>query len=276
MDLKVMSWNVEHFSGKGTGSRVDRLARVIDLIKGEDPDIFALMEVEGAMVFRDMVQAFPGYQFTITEGEQVQEILIGTRAGISAFTTQRNEFKRGKASLRPAALLTVTSSDTGNVISFLFSHLKSLPTPEGFGLRDAMFEKVRSLKKAIDNAVDLAGGARFVLLGDLNTMGMNLTFSRKDLTSAEEIVRVDKVLGRRDLIQQEMTHETTFNDGSDSTLPLTRLDMVYASPNVSFADMGGAPIRVAGWAEIDDVEEQDAWIDAFSDHAPLIFKVIDL
>ncbi|MEO1249697.1 MAG: hypothetical protein AAFW76_07635, partial [Pseudomonadota bacterium] len=88
--FSVLSWNIEHFSGKT--SRVDR---VIDTIKKQNPDIFALYEVEGSEVFHAMTRAMPGFTFHITEGTQTQEILVGhkNRSDMSAFFTQRTEFK---------------------------------------------------------------------------------------------------------------------------------------------------------------------------------------
>ncbi|MDC0343502.1 MAG: endonuclease/exonuclease/phosphatase family protein [Aestuariivita sp.] len=268
MDLRILSWNVEHFTGKGTGVRADRITRVAELIAQENPDIFALMEVKGSTVFTEFTRRFPGYSFSVTEGTQVQEILIGVRGGLTAFFTQRNEFRRSNPNLRPAALLSVITPGS-ETLSLLFSHLKSLPSPEGFGLRDAMFEKVRGLKRAIDRATD--GQGRFILLGDLNTMGLNMTFSDADLTGPEEIARVDHILRVRDLHRQIKTHPHTFNNGSASSYPPADLDHVYATPNLTFADQGqGATVRVAGWAEAADA---DAWIAAYSDHAPLIFDV---
>ncbi|MCF6231915.1 MAG: endonuclease/exonuclease/phosphatase family protein [Rhodobacteraceae bacterium] len=271
MDLRILIWNVEHFGGRGKGARVGRVADVAALIKDENPDIFALIEVEGREVFQAFTAAFPGYSFTITEGAQVQEIMIGVRGGISAFVTQRNEFKRSNPALRPAALLTVNEPG-GDNLSMLFTHLKSLPSPEGFGLRDAMLEKVRGLKGAIDKAVD--GKSKFILLGDLNTMGMDMTFSDKDMTGAEEIRRVDRILAYRGLYRMPKSHAATFNNGSGSRYPQADLDHVYATDNLSFKDQAsGAKIRVAGWAEADGVQAADAWIARFSDHAPLVFEI---
>lgn len=274
MDLKILSWNVEHFSGHGTGDRAGRVARVADLVLAEAPDVFALMEVVGSTVFAEFSKKFPGWSFAITEGAQVQEILIGWRPGISAFMTQRNEFKRGNMSLRPGALLSITS-DTQTTLSLLFSHLKSFPSPEGYGLRDAMIEKVRSLKRAIDRGTGDAG--QFILLGDLNTMGLNLTFSDKDLSAAEEIARIDRILAFRKLYRQPKSHPHTFNNGSASSYDPADLDHVYASDNCRLADVApGVKIKVAGWVEAADVAAQDRWINEYSDHAPLIFTVTGL
>lgn len=271
MDLKILSWNVEHFNGHGTGDREDRISNVADLVKAENPDIFALMEVEGSAIFREFSAKFPGWSFAITEGAQVQEILIGWKAGLSAFMTQRNEFKSGNKSLRPAALLTITPRED-ETLSLLFSHLKSFPSPEGYGLRDGMIEKVRSLKKAIDKGTNNKG--KFILLGDLNTMGLNLTFSNNDLSEAEEIERIDKILRVRDLHRQTKTHPTTFNNGSNSSYDPANLDHVYACSKCDFVPFpSGENIRVAGWAEETGQAAIDAWIEKFSDHAPLIFTL---
>ena len=85
-----------------------------------------------------------------------------------------------------------------------------------------------------------------MLLGDLNTMGLNMTFSDADLTGDEEIARVDQILSYRDLHRQMKTHPHTFNNGSGSSYPPADLDHVYATPNLDFTDQGnGATVR--GW-----------------------------
>lgn len=274
MDLKVLSWNVEHFTGHGSGAAEDRLERVIDLVRGEDPDIFAILEVKGVEVFDGFTEAFPDYTFSMTEGSQMQEIMIGVRPGLPAFFTQRNEFKRSNPYLRPAALMSIKLPDS-TTLSLLISHLKSMPSPEGFGLRDAMFEKVRGLKKAIDaKSASTGNEAKFVLLGDLNTMGLNMTFSDADLTGAQEIERLDKVLAVRDLKRKQKTHPNTFFNGTGGTYPPADLDHVYATENLIFEDAGGgAQVRVGGWV---DAADPDAWIEDFSDHAFLSFTLKDL
>ena len=100
--FSVASWNVEHFKNAPR-----RVGDVIGLLASLDPDVFALYEVEGKDVFAELVAQMPGYQFHITEGPQVQEILVGVRSGLTAFFTQKIEFKAGASAMRPGALLTV-------------------------------------------------------------------------------------------------------------------------------------------------------------------------
>ncbi len=277
MDLTIMSWNVEHFTGDKTGSRRDRVRRVVEAVAATDPDIFAIMEVQSGRVFSEFVNRMRGYVFAITEGPQSMEIMVGIKSGITAFMTQKNEFKRNNPGLRPGALVTVTTPG-GRHLPVLFNHLKSMPSPEGFGLRDAMFEKAFGLKRAIDGASeDLGQDSRFILVGDLNTMGMNLKDSPLDISARHEVERLDRRFRRYGMERLEKTHPTTFNNGSGSSYPPSDLDHVFATPNLVFADQGGgARVKVGGWALETDVSAQDQWIAAFSDHAPLIFEVTGL
>ena len=94
-----------------------------------------------------MVSTFPGYSFHITEGPQVQEILVGVRGDITAFFTQKVAFKAGVSVLRPGALLTIRKDNVNYPILFL--HLKSKDDPRSFGLRDDMISKAIKFKKTL-------------------------------------------------------------------------------------------------------------------------------
>ena len=144
----LMSWNVEHFKKKPqdipSQQRIDRISAQI---RSEDPDVFAIYEVEGKDIFDSMVSTFPGYSFHITEGPQVQEILIGVKGNITAFFTQKVAFKAGVSVLRPGALLTIRINDVNYPILFL--HLKSKDDPRSFGLRDDMISKAIKFRKPL-------------------------------------------------------------------------------------------------------------------------------
>jgi len=119
--FSLASWNVEHFKGKP-----ERVARVVEFLKAQHPDIFALFEVEGRTVFDDLVATLPGYQFHITEGPQTQEALVGVKRGLTAFFTQKIEFKSGNQYLRPGALLTLTIDGEHYSILFLGTSEKGI------------------------------------------------------------------------------------------------------------------------------------------------------
>lgn len=289
MDIKVLSWNIEHFDGVGgratrgadrdeiINARRDRLERVITLLQNEDPDVFGLSEVEGRAVHTRMTRDMPGYVFNITEGRQSQEILIGVKHGITAFFSQRNEFKRSNPHLRPGALLTLTVNGDEDV-PILFTHLKSMRDPEGFGLRDAMFDKVFSLRNALNRAAraNNRDAANFIVLGDMNTMGMDYVKRDHDIPGEDEIQAVIGNFRRRNMMEVPKSHPVTFSNGSDSNLPDSNLDHVFAADHLEdhfLSNADGSIVRVGGWAELDRQRARDAWIRDFSDHAPLTFTL---
>ncbi len=276
MDVSVMFWNVEHFSGTESGERRDRVDRIALHIADRAPHVFAIMEVTGAEVFAAFVKLLPNYSFFITEGPQTQEILVGTRRDVRAFVTQKNEFKRNNPMLRPGALVTLTT-DGGEHLPILFNHLKSLTVPEGFGLRDAMIERALGLKRTLDSASDKLGQPRrFVLAGDLNTMGMDLKDSDFDIPATEEIARLERRFRRVGMRRLVKSHEATFFKGSQSPLPPSDLDHVFASSDLEFVTQSAAEVEVGGWAQLTDPGARDLWVQEYSDHAPLYFVLRDV
>jgi hypothetical protein len=188
--LSILSWNVEHFGKTKRNSSTPNkpVGPIIDLIAEKKADVVAIYEVVGRHIFEAVTAKMPEYHFHITEGSQTQEILVGVKRDLSSFFTQKTEFKSGAQFLRPGALLTVTKNSIQYPLLFL--HLKSMSDPKGFGLRDDMTEKAIKLKKLLDKdrkKAGLAGKSNFIFLGDLNTMGMNITYSGKDISGEEEI-----------------------------------------------------------------------------------------
>ncbi len=270
----LLSWNVEHFRMNSTRDAEERLQRIIATIRQEDPDVFALYEVEGKEVFADLVTSFPGYSFHITEGEQVQEILVGVRGKITAFFTQKLEFKSGQQTLRPGALLTLTIDSVYYPILFL--HLKSFDDPRSFGLRDDMIS--RAIKFSKELRVD-GQNANYLFIGDLNTMGFDYYFDR-DIPVELELKKSDIYAKRYyDMIRLEKTYPNSWWNGSRSSYAEGPLDHCYAAEHLKFRMFpnqdrdGKSPVSVKGWAEKSSVEEKDRWIRDYSDHCYLYLEV---
>ena len=114
----VLSWNVENLNVPNKD-----IGRIVQHVRGCDPDVFALIEVVGAGVYQHIATRFPNYTFHLTYGRQSQEILVGVRNTIQAFFTQKTEFKAGNAYLRPGAMLTLTFGNTPYNLLFLHLHL---------------------------------------------------------------------------------------------------------------------------------------------------------
>ena len=260
--FSLASWNVEHFKGKA-----ERVKDIVQYPRDEakNPDVFAIYEVEGKTVFDALVSEMPDYQFHITEGRQTQEILVGVKRNLTAFFTQRTEFKSGNAFLRPGALLTLNID--GHAYSILFLHTKSLPTPVGFGLRDDMSERAFKFKRVLDKAAGGKNKAQFIFLGDLNTMGLDYPFDR-DITPDLELKRIDGRASRNGMRRLVKNAPATFWNGPGSSLPPSDLDHVVVSKSLTFRSFtGGADVDVRGWPKEPTDQKKGQWINRFSDHA---------
>lgn len=270
--FSVLSWNVQHFGATDKEHRKPKkpIKPIMQLIADQKADVVAIYEVVGSVVFEEATALFPDHNWFITEGPQSQEILVGARKSLPSFFTQKVAFKSGNALLRPGALLTVSVGSERYPLLFL--HLKSLTKPRGFGLRDDQTEKAIDLRKPLDKAVGPDKRANYIFLGDLNTMGMNLTFSKKDVSGQEEITRLQDRCRRQDLVVLDKAGPTWW-PGSSSSLQSSNLDHVVAAEHLRFKQFAGFPVDLRGWPELNTDIRKDAWRKKFSDHAILYFEV---
>jgi hypothetical protein len=188
--------------------------------------------------------------------------------------TQRIEFSRGfTGPLRPGVLVTVPHQ--GQVYPMLFLHLKAADAAIDFGVRAYQHDKARSLRKSLDAAAP-TDRANFIVAGDLNNVGMNLSFSRRDISIEEEITRVRNMYESRydELVLLEKTADATFWNGPGSSDPPADIDHVVAASRVNLAALpAGQKVEVKGWPELATDAEKADWIRRFSDHALLRFTI---
>jgi len=270
--FSLASWNVRSLRGARGGPRV---RRVLKYSAAHDPDVLALHEVLGRDVFDDLFELLPGHHFQITEGRNAMEIVVGVRAGLTSFLTQKLEFKADRPHLRPGALVTVRAG--GADYTVLFLHTKSGDDPEGFGLRDAMFERVMSLQRRLDAAAAArAPGARANLLvvGDLNTMGLRYAHAPRLLPETELRHLADRAR-HGGLRFAAPTHPSTWWNGRSRPGPAP-LDHVLAADHLALRAPGApaAEVRVQGWPELASPAERREWIARYSDHALLLCEVL--
>ncbi len=265
--FSVASWNVEHFRGDPA-----RVSRVVGLLGDVDPDVFALYEVTGSEVFQALTTQMDGYNFHITEGQQVQEILVGVRGTITAFFTQKIGFRSGNSLLRPGSLVTIRVA--GENYSMLFLHTKSGSDPRGLGLRDDMLSRACKFRGSLDRAAEGSSRANYMFLGDLNTMGMKYTHARsEDIEPENELRRLDRLARYRKMRRLSKDEPVTWWGGSTSLLP-SDLDQVVAADHLEFTSFNGAPVTVLGWPKEASEIQQLEWIDNYSDHGLLYFEVL--
>jgi len=264
--FSLVSWNVEHFSGEK-----ERSSRVIEYLEKQNPDVFALYEVEGKEVFANVFEMMPGYQFHITEGPQTQEVLVGVKHKFTVFFTQKVEFRSGVRALRPGALLTLDLN--GVYYSILFLHTKSSSFPIGLGIRDDQFRRAFKFKKLLDKLAGGTGKANFMFLGDLNTMGMNYPF-KKNIDANLELKKLDRESKKVKMRRLTKNKPYTWWNGPGSRYKPGDLDHVIASEQLRFRQFKAADIDVRGWPAFPSESTQKDWIENYSDHG-LLYLVVE-
>ncbi|MDN5205096.1 hypothetical protein QQ008_27160 [Fulvivirgaceae bacterium BMA10] len=295
--FSVSCWNVEHFGksrkiGRRSETRAqvkERIKKVVDFVDQHKGDILAISEVSSYEIFETLTKKISNYNFFITEGEQSQEILVGIKNTLNAYVMQKTEFKSQQSSLRPGVLVTVHLDD--QYYPVLFLHLKSMPDPKGFGLRDDMITRAcdfrNKIVKGIREKIKVEQGLsslpkakdvpapNYIFVGDLNTMGLDYKPAKKfDIPPANEINDLKRRAKNRQMRLLSKTADATWYNGSNSRYDPGNLDHVVAMKHLKFMDMGGgAEVKLRGWPEIQDTTEQDKWIEQYSDHALLYFEV---
>jgi hypothetical protein len=270
MDIRVLSWNVEHFKDNS------KMNAVVALIQAQNPDIFALYEVEKLDILSLMRNSFPDFTFQITDGPQAQEILVGYRmlANTQAVFTQKREFKVYNPYLRPGALLTLRKQN--KYLNLLFLHTDSGTDAPAFGNRAEMVGKVLKVKKSIDGITGDTDG-NLVVTGDYNTMGLFFPTSKKadeSVAAAREIQALDDSGAKVNMSLCVKESDATWTDGSRQS----DLDHVLANNSLAFNNLGtrtdGQPFQVAvrGWQQLSGSKRTE-FIEKISDHCALVFEV---
>jgi len=280
MDVKLMakafsvaSWNVEHFGAQGKRTKKPKkpIKPIIDFLAEQEADLVAVYEVRGKYVFRPIVRAMPEYQFHVTEGPQMQEILVGVRHGLSAFVTQKLEFKSGQAALRPGVLVTLMVDE--QYYPLLFLHLKSMSDPKGFGLRHDMLYRALKFRSLLDEAAGGAAQANYIFLGDLNTMGFDYPYKKHDIAAVDELAELDRRARYRKMRRLDKSGDLTWWNGKEEYEPGSDLDHVVAADHLNFKTFDGAEVSVRGWPEEPTDSKKGKWTEKHSDHALLYFEV---
>lgn len=266
MGFSVLSWNVEHFGGGETPARQNR---VVKHLKDQDPDIFGILEVENADIRKLMETSFPDHDFFLTDGPQLQEILIGCRRGVfdQKLFVQKREYQEGNDKLRPGALLSVRQGTEWT--NLLFLHADSGVDAGAFGNRFDNFRKVWSLAKAIARKAP-NGHPRMLVLGDFNTMGLSYPGKKKSelrVAADLEVSGLAELAKKEGLVLLPKSHPATY---WSATYGESNLDHVLATEDLAATVK---KVEVKGWVQEPTEAAKKKWTAEVSDHSSLVMAV---
>jgi hypothetical protein len=285
MSFTVASWNVEHFDGGADARATDIAGR----LQAFNADLIAIYELEsehGGWNFAR--QFFPGHFTFMTEGQNLQELLIlANPASFDHVTvTQRHRFRLRNPFLRPGALVTVTQGTVHT--NLLFLHTASGTSGDAFGDRVEMAERFFDLNKALQEIEENGGPtARLIICGDLNTMGLQYPRgiqAHRRLTDAEELAGLAELADRahrQNLVGMRVApkeFDITFSNANNNQA--SGLDHVIVSDGVQLTNQENRPgdnlpfeVMVRGWQQLPTQQARNDFINTVSDHNALVFEV---
>ena len=267
MSFSFAVWNIERFN-----YMPQRVRAVGSLIKSHDPDVFGILEFLAKDAARRLVRSkeFRPYDFAFTDSEQGIEILVGWKRQKfrQVLFTQRRELQVGNTRLRPGGLLSILDRNADVFANLLFLHTDSGTDPAAYANRQKMFAKIWNMKRALEKLPEQKGQARFVVLGDLNTMGR-----KNGPSSLEEIGALRAAATTNGMRLLQKTHEVTWSSGGKA---MSNLDHVLATDDLRFRPQspGAAAVEVLvdGWVNRTG-EARTNFIKNISDHC-LLFAAV--
>jgi len=276
MSFSFMSWNIRHFKA----ATDDRIQKVSDLITRHDPDIFGIIEFQAKEAARRLIsEHFTGYDFGMTDSKMQLDFLVGWKRGLfdQVLYTQRRDFQVGNINLRPGGLLSILEPGRSNFTNLLFLHTDSGKGVKDYNSRQAMFRKIWSLKKAIEELPIQSGEARLIVLGDLNTMGRSRTNTLPTIRASTEIENLKNDSQNAGMQVLSKSHPKTWSNGPNTKT--SDLDHVIASNDLMFEIFGPTPdeefeIKVDGWNNEPEGNQRTDWIKNISDHCALVGETL--
>ena len=195
---------------------------------------------------------------------------------------QRLEFKEGSEYLRPGPMLAVSQDSRTDTLLFL--HTDGGSEASTLGNLARMLSHALSLKIRLDEIAK--GKANLLVLGDLNTMGMQYPRALKAYTTVTEKEEIEgladwaqsfgKQKRKADVVVLREDWPATWTNGKKRS----NLDHVLASSQMKFEELGKdadgnpAEVEVEGWWDLKG-QALKVYLGKTSDHCSLLFHVID-
>lgn len=277
MGFSVLVWNIRQF----TGADPLRVREISTRIRDADPDIFGIIEFRAKDVARTLIsEEFTDYDFGITDSKKQLDFLIGWRRGQFAqmMFTQRREFQVGNVNLRPGGLLSFRETNQTIFHNILYLHSDMGREIGDYDRRQTMFQKVWSMKAAIQALPIQNNQARFIVIGDLNTMGRKRTNTTPTIRAQQEIdqLRQDAVANGMQMLAKSSPLTYRSPGGSlrgDLDHVIISNDLQCRTFNDPAAEINPFQVVVTGWNQLPEPDRTD-YITNISDHCMLYIEVL--
>jgi len=137
-----------------------------------------------------------------------------------------------------------------------------------------MLTRAIQFRKVLNKSETSPNGANYLFMGDLNTMGMYYPYDASIHVDVE-LKRNDNLASRYyGMKRLKKSHLYTYCNGSNSSIPKSDLDHVYASKHLQFRKFAESEVQVSGWVDTSSDAELDKWIQDYSDHSLMYLEIV--
>jgi len=216
----------------------------------------------------------------LTDSRQRLEILTGWKRNTFAqvLYTQRREFDAQNPYLRPGGLLSLREDGDNRFTNLLFLHTDSGREAQDYTNRQEMFRRTWNLKAALEQLPIQNNAARFIALGDLNTMGRRAVGNQPSISKTREVNQLALDAQTHGMRMLSKSHDRTWSRPSGTGQ--SNLDHVLASDDLQFQQWYYASdpshmfeVDVRGWNELSG-QARRSFIQTVSDHCSLWAQVV--
>jgi endonuclease/exonuclease/phosphatase family metal-dependent hydrolase len=272
--LRVVSWNLENFSGSASGHDLERMREVIEEL---DPDVLAVQEIKDPEA---LALLLPDWEIALSSAGGRGDQLLGVAVRPDRVELlQRAEHPQLSLGgrVRPAFSVYLRAREQGPDFWLVVVHLKAMP--DAIDMRREQWPMLAAIARDGLASGPGAGDLDLVIVGDFNTTGATGAGARGPATEQAEL---DQVLGLADLRRLPNSSGcTAYYDGQrrDAWQEPSEIDLVWVrglaeSLQADTEVRSGthcAEERCRDFRSSDDYPVRD--YESISDHCPVVLDL---
>jgi endonuclease/exonuclease/phosphatase family metal-dependent hydrolase len=272
--MRVVSWNLENFSGSASGHDLERLREIIEQL---DPDVLAVQEIKDPEAFAALL---PGWEIALSHagGRGHQLLGVAVRADrVELLDHAEHPQLSLDGRVRPAFSAYLRARGGGPDFWLMVVHLKAMP--DAINLRREQWPMLVTLARDGLSSGPGAADHDLVLVGDFNTTGPVGAGARGPEIEQAELAQV---LARADLRRlHNASGCTAYYDGQrrDAWQEPSEIDLVWVRDLAESLEPGTEVRSGTHCAEerCRDFRSTDAYpvrdYESISDHCPVILDL---
>jgi endonuclease/exonuclease/phosphatase family metal-dependent hydrolase len=183
--MRVVSWNLENFSGAASGHDLERMREIIEQL---DPDVLAVQEIKDPEALASLL---PGWEIALSHAGGRGDQLLGVAVRpdrVALLDRAEHPQLSLDGRVRPGFSVYLRGHEGGPDFRLVVVHLKAMP--DAIDLRREQWPVLATIAHDGLSSGPGAGDRDLLIVGDFNTTGPSGAGARGPATEQEELARV--------------------------------------------------------------------------------------